>query len=136
MGSGLNVTPQLCEMQPMLRWFGRHILASNAIVALTAAALLLGTATSFGLAATIFEHDLGLHHGHGLDAHHDHDNTGDPSASPDEMAAHHVHVVALVPPVGSLPWSPGRMVVCEFADSSIEQGCLYRLERIPKHFAG
>ena len=136
MGSDISVTPQSCQMQPMLRWFGRHIRVCNAIAVLSAAALLLCTATSFGLAATIFEHDLGLHHGHGLDAHHDHDNTGNPSASPDEMAAHHVHVVALVPPVGSLPWSPGRMVLCEFADSSIEQGCLYRLERIPKHFAG
>jgi hypothetical protein len=125
-------------MQPMLRWFGRHLLACNAIVVLTAAALLLGTATSFGFAATIFEHDLGLHHGHGLDAHHDHehDNSGDPLGCPDEIATHHVHVVALVPPVGSLPWSPGRTVLCEFPDSSVEQGCLYRLERIPKHFAG
>jgi hypothetical protein len=107
---------------------------------LTAAAVLLCTATSFGLASTVFEHGLGLHHefAHGHHHHHGHegDNTDDPLAGPDEIATHHVHVVALVPPVGSLPWSPGRTVRCGFADSSIEQGCLYRLERIPKHFAG
>jgi hypothetical protein len=126
----------------MLRWFGRHIRASNAVVAVTAAALLLCTATSFGLAATVFEHGLGLHHDHDLVGHHDHEhdahhghdnNTGDPPGGPDEIATHHVHVFALVQPVASLPWIPGRRLVREFAYPRLEQGCLHRLERIPKH---
>ena len=119
----------------MFRWFGLHSRSRSAIVMLTVAAVLLGTATSFGLASTVFEDGLGLHHGHGHDHHHDHehDNTSDTPAGPDEIATHHVHVVALAPPVDSLPWIPGRAVPCEFTESSIEQGCLHRLERIPKH---
>ena len=107
------------------------------IVMLTAAAVLLCTATSFGLGCNCVRARPWFPsraHWSDHDHDHDHDNALDPAANTDEIAAHHVHVVAIVPPVDSLPWIPGRTVLCEFAYFSIDQGCIYRLERIPKAF--
>ena len=123
----------------MFHWFGLHSWSRKAVVLFTAAAVLLSTATSFGLAATVFEHGLGFHHAHIGDHDHDHDHDQDKAIDPvsntDEIAAHHVHVVAIMPPVDSLPWIPGRTFLCECAFSAIHQACIYRLERIPKAFS-
>jgi hypothetical protein len=105
------------------------------LIVLTAAALLLGTVTSFGIAMAGQDH---AHYtiGHGHDHHHDHDSD-EPLPSnmdtvPQDLGESHVHIFAALPPDVTLSLLSGRHVSRGARPSMIVRTGMRRLDRPPK----
>jgi len=106
-------------------------LLRNVVVVLTAAALLVCSFTSFGLALQISDHGGIVHQGHFRADHRDDDAAG-LLASGEESSAPHGHVSGLLPPDHVFASIRLPHLRLRIEASCGGQDCLLRFERPPK----